>query len=105
MSLKDGLRRRLRYDSLYTPYTFSPTGKYLVYYDANSRSYFSYNLMSGKSVNISQEIPTPLYTDYQTDSLPGYRPSPVGIAGWLAKDDAVLVYDNYDIWQLDPLNT
>ncbi len=27
---------------------------------------------------------------------------PVGIAGWLTDDRALLVYDNYDIWQVDP---
>ncbi len=27
---------------------------------------------------------------------------PVGIAGWLPNDDAFLVYDEYDVWQIDP---
>ncbi len=40
----------------------------------------------------------------QIDDQPNNYHFPVGIAGWLADDEAVLVYDNYDIWKLDPIN-
>ena len=28
--------------------------------------------------------------------------SSYGLAGWLADDQAVLIYDRFDIWQVDP---
>ena len=26
----------------------------------------------------------------------------MGLRGWLANDEALLIYDSYDIWQVDP---
>ena len=40
--------------------------------------------------------------DQETHDTPG-EPSPWGVAGWTKDDARVLVYDRYDIWELDPL--
>ncbi len=104
VSYKDGSRKFIGSDTLYTSYTFSPAGKYLIYYDAGKRNYYSYNMISGTTLNISQHVPTMLGLNFQDDSLPGIRRGPVGIAGWSPNDKALFVYDNYDIWKLDPVN-
>ncbi len=104
VSLKNGSRKPINSDSAYIVYSFSPNGRYLVYYDPTKKSYFSYNLSTEKKTNISKAVPTLLSKDDETDSLPGLYPFPVGIAGWLPNDEALLVYDNYDIWLLDLLN-
>lgn len=100
VSLKDGSRKVLVTGNSHTFHSFSPEHKYLIYF--NHGSYFSYNLLSGEKLNISSSIPTLLSKKEARDSLPGMPEVPFGIAGWLAKDSALLIYDDYDIWQIDP---
>ena len=42
--------------------------------------------------------------DQETHDTPG-DPSPWGVGGWTKDDARVLIYDRYDIWELDPLGT
>lgn len=80
-------------------YSVSPKGKYVVWYDGATKGYFSYNVANGATKNISQKITTPIYDD--EDDHPD-DPSGFGNAGWLENDEAILLYDRYDIWQVDP---
>ncbi|MFI5140209.1 MAG: S9 family peptidase [Sphingobacteriales bacterium] len=104
LSLKDGTRKLLktRGDETQTHFWFSPDGNYLVYFDLEEQcNYFSYNLRTGKLVKISAGIPAwelGMGGEYIRPSKPIWR---VGIAGWLKGEDGLLVYSNYDIWQLD----
>ncbi len=77
--------------------TASPDGKYVLWYDAKARQYFTWR--NGKTKNISSRIKVKLY-DEDFD-MPA-EPSSYGIMAWTQSDLAVLVYDKYDIWQLDP---
>ncbi len=103
VSLKDGSKKLLDSGYNYLNYSFSPGGNYLVYYDSKEKAYFSYALLSGQTVNISKKIPTPLGPTRASDSLFGIVQLPVGIAAWLSDDKALLIYDNYDVWKIDPL--
>jgi hypothetical protein len=40
--------------------------------------------------------------DQETHSVPS-TPGPWGIAGWTKDERAMLVYDRFDIWELDPM--
>ena len=111
VSLKDGSRRLLstRGGGFMPTLWFSPGGKYLIYFDLERQChYFSYNLHTGQVVNISAGIPSwqLAMEDYfvrpwqRPDQRPG-PPIPAGLAAWLENDEGLLVYDNYDIWQLD----
>ncbi|HRN56900.1 MAG TPA: prolyl oligopeptidase family serine peptidase, partial [Agriterribacter sp.] len=75
----------------------SPDGKYALWYDAKARQYFTWR--DGKIKNISSRIKTKLYDE---DFDMPTEPSSYGIMGWTQSDLAVLVYDKFDIWQLDP---
>lgn len=76
----------------------SPTGKYIMLYDAKAKHYFVWN---GKELkNISSKVRVPLY-DVEHDSP--NDPSPYGVMGWQEGDSAVYVYDQFDAWKLDPL--
>jgi dipeptidyl aminopeptidase/acylaminoacyl peptidase len=107
VSLKDGSRKQLNGKGSYQFYYFSPSGNYLVYYDAEAADYFSYNLHTGKTVNISAAVPDGLlnmqfdYTRKSANNKLSFPAVPVDIAGWLKDDAGLLVYDNYDIWKLD----
>jgi len=77
----------------------SYTGKYLLMYDEVKRSYAAYNASLQKIVSIAKDIKTALY-DEEND-MPD-DPNPYGVMGWTENDEAVLVYDMYDIWKIDP---
>ncbi|MBO9201405.1 MULTISPECIES: alpha/beta hydrolase family protein [Niastella] len=86
---------------LFANLAVSPTHKYLFYFDEAVGHYFSYDIVTGKKKNISETIPVYMGTEQPSDPLPGFSNLRTGIAGWLEGEKGVLLYDSYDIWQLD----
>ncbi len=78
----------------------SYTGKYLVSYDDKKRKYSAYNADTKQTVGIAKDIKFPLF-DVEND-MPD-DPNAYGILGWLENDEAIFIYDEFDIWQVDPL--
>jgi dienelactone hydrolase len=79
----------------------SYTGKYLLMYDDRQKQYNIYNPETKTSTVVTTKIPYPLY-DEEND-VPD-DPAAYGIVKWMQDDKAVLIYDRYDIWQVDPQN-
>lgn len=77
----------------------SYTGKYLVMYNDLARKYSVYSSDNQQITALAADIKLPLY-DVEND-VPD-EPNPYGIAGWLENDQALLIYDQFDIWQVDP---
>ncbi|WP_051417050.1 hypothetical protein [Sediminibacterium salmoneum] len=77
----------------------SYTGKYLVMYNDIARKYSVYASDNQQISALAADIKLPLY-DVEND-VPD-EPNPYGIAGWLENDQALLIYDQFDIWQVDP---
>lgn len=75
----------------------SSTGKYVLLYDNKLKNYLAWDGATLK--NITSGIKVPLY-DEEND-LPD-DPNAYGIMGWMKDDKAVLIYDRYDIWKVDP---
>jgi dipeptidyl aminopeptidase/acylaminoacyl peptidase len=96
VSTKDETRR------LITQYaaTLSPEGKYVIYYEPTLRSYFTYQTRSGILRNITGSVLTK-WTEYDNDE-PGAALAVIPLAGWTRDDATVLLYDQHDIWQVDP---
>jgi dipeptidyl aminopeptidase/acylaminoacyl peptidase len=78
--------------------SFSPNGRWLVYYDAVKENYFSYDLESGNLRNLTGGLPRQVSTDYPHE-MAHWAAAP--LAGWISGDSAVLLYDNFDLWQVD----
>jgi dipeptidyl aminopeptidase/acylaminoacyl peptidase len=80
----------------------SPDGKYLIYFDREAGHWFSHRTADGARVNLTGKIDASFQSSNNTPSLPG----PYGVAGWTAGDNAVLLNDQYDVWevQLDGRN-
>jgi len=87
---------------------FSPGDKYYIYFDHEGRNCFSYNLLNGKTINLTEHLPVPII-DQDYDDAPG--PLHGQFDGtlrrdrsktWLLKDRGYLLYDKYDIWLTDP---
>ncbi|MEO7521912.1 MAG: hypothetical protein ABIW79_08865, partial [Gemmatimonas sp.] len=76
----------------------SVDGKYIVYFD--DKLWYSYNVVTGKTVGLAANL-TGVNFEQETWSTPN-DPAPWGIAGWTRGDKSVLVYDRFDIWEIDP---
>ncbi len=77
--------------------TTSPGGNYISWYDRKERQYFAF---AGKGiVNISAKVKTALWDE--DNDVPA-DPGAYGQMGWHDRDEALYVYDRYDIWKLDP---
>ena len=93
VSLKDG-SRDLVVSGLEDRASLSPKGRYVVYY--KDKNWHLFDTTTRQTRNLTQDMEVPFYNedhDYPS-KVPGY-----GVAGWLEKDEAVLIYDKYDIWR------
>jgi len=97
-NLKDNSRELLKKRLLVGGLCFSKNGKYVIWYDCDKRGYYTHNILTGKSQCISGKIKYSLAFEKDGPLNPG----PIGLAGWLDDDKAVLIYDRYDIWRVDP---
>lgn len=74
----------------------SPDGRFVVWF--TDRQYYAYDVNTGKTLCLSEEIEQPLWDVDDDHPMPSEA---YGIAGWGDTDNRVLVYDKYDIWSLD----
>lgn len=79
----------------------SPGGKYVTWFDR--QQWYAYNVATGKIANLSEPARGVRF-DQETWSTPD-DPSAWGIAGWTKDDRSVLLYDRFDVWELDPAGT
>lgn len=103
VNTKTGEEKLLAEKSLagfYTGPHSSPDGKYLYYF--KDRNWWIYAIASGKTTNITQNIKAD-FTDVRDDH-PASRP-PAGLGGWLKNDRKILLYDEYNIWAVNPDGT
>ena len=77
----------------------SPAGKYLYWYAYEDSLWMAYRIADRKLLKIAADEGIQFYR--VDDDHPDFPP-PYGIAGWTTSDDFVLVYDQYDVWMLDP---
>lgn len=83
---------------------FSPTKKYVIGYGKDKSQkidLFVYEIGTGITRNITASLPPPPQ-DENADMLSTQKYRNLALAGWLDNETSVLLYDNYDIWQVDP---
>ncbi len=78
--------------------SLSPNQQFVAWYNIQDSAWYAYSVKAGKSINLTKEIPHPFYN--VLNDVPNMAP-PYGMAGWTKKGQLV-VYDRYDLWQLDP---
>lgn len=76
----------------------SPGGRYLTWF--RDGHWHARDLGSGRVVNMTEGIPGVSFAQ-ETWDTPS-TPSSWGQVGWTTADRSFLVYDRYDIWELDP---
>ncbi|MFN7621508.1 MAG: prolyl oligopeptidase family serine peptidase, partial [Acidobacteriota bacterium] len=95
----DGNRRKLREKNQF-PLSWTPDGTYAVFYDG--RHWNSVSIPDGQIVNLTAALKVNFW---QEDHDTPNTPPPYGVAGWTRDDREVLIYDQYDIWQIAPNGT
>jgi len=98
VNLADGTRRQLLEKSRFGA-TLSPGGTYLLAFDANDSQWYSIRVSDGTKTNLTAKAGVAFH-DESNDTPEPARAH--GVAGWTANDAAVLVYDEFDIWEIRP---
>lgn len=81
--------------------SLSAKGDYVFWFDSDKGDWIVYDNKSAQTANTTKEIPVNFWNE--KNDVPN-EPGPYGMPVW-GKDDAyMLVYDAYDIWQIDPQN-
>ena len=76
----------------------SVEAKYALYFDKGH--WYTHTLATGKTTNITAPV-TGVRFDQETFSTPGI-PGAWGVVGWTPGDRSVLLYDRFDLWEIDP---
>lgn len=79
--------------------SLSPYGKFLIWYETKDSSWYARSMASDQIVPLTKEIPVNFYDELHDSPS---DPRPYRIAGWIGKDDYVLISDKYDFWKIDP---
>jgi dipeptidyl aminopeptidase/acylaminoacyl peptidase len=90
-------KKSLVIKELYGRARLSPYGKYVYWFKDND--WFIHDVKSGKTRNVTVSLGVPFQREDWDTPNPPY---PYGVAGWTGEDDAVLIYDRFDIWKIDP---
>lgn len=75
----------------------SPSGRYAIWYGSEDSTYYLHDMQWNQKSKLSKEIK---YYDERHDTP--QLPDSYGVAGWMENDEAVFIYDAYDIWKIDP---
>ena len=98
VSLKDGIKKLIPGKHLFN-FSFSPNDKYLVYYNAGQQAYFGMDIQTNRTYNLTKDIHSKISNEYINYNI---RDAVATVAAWEENDASLLIYDNYDIWKLDP---
>lgn len=95
-------KRKTIFKNLYVNAEASPAGKFVYWYNPELKNYFTYEIATGLTRNITGKIKIPLY-DEEND-VPDL-PNNYGVMGWQENDTSFLLYDKYEVWKTDPLSS
>jgi dipeptidyl aminopeptidase/acylaminoacyl peptidase len=91
--------RRLVAERIYESAHLSPGGEFLTYFDG--KNWILYRTSNGNTYNLTEKLNVAFF-DVDND-VPA-PPRSYGLAGWIAGDSAVMVYDKYDLWRFNTHN-
>lgn len=79
--------------------SLSPKGQYAYWYNNSDSVWFAYSFKDQQTRQLTNNKEVAFYNEiHDTPS----DPWPYGIASWTENDQRVLIYDRYDIWEVDP---
>ena len=75
----------------------SPGGRYVLYLQKDH--YWTVDLATGRPANITGAVATS-FVDRESDATGDQKPA-FGVAGWSRDDRTVLLYDKFDLWEVN----
>ena len=99
INVNNGTSRVLMRDKYISSISASPTNKYLIWNNLQDEHWYSYEVATGNTVNITAGINV-IFAN-ETNDTPQMRRA-YGAAGWMEGDAAIFINDRYDVWQIDP---
>lgn len=100
IDMLSGEKRLIKKNCRATP-RVSTNSKYLYWYEAVDTTWHTYKLATDEEFVVATAASIP--SADELNDRPNLAGS-YGTAGWLKKDKALLIYDRYDIWRVDPEN-
>ena len=100
VDIKTGDADKIKTDVRATP-RVSPEGNYLYWYNPADTAWNTMNIATGAEFKIT--APEIVRAADELNDVPNL-PDAYGTAGWLKNDEALLVYDRFDVWKVDPEN-
>ena len=97
VDLASGERRRILEKVRYF-YPNGSSGRYVLYF--TGEHFWVYDVENGTRRNITENLASTFVNreyDYPVQQYPSF-----GLAGWTTNDDAVWLYDKYDVWSVSP---
>ena len=79
----------------------SPGGKYVYWYNSVDTVWQTYQIQTGAIHTITNNDDINFFDESNDRPM---LPGSYGIAGWTEDDEYILIYDDYDIWKIDPSN-
>lgn len=77
----------------------SPLGNYAAWYDYSDTAWYTYDFSTNQINQVTSNKISAFYNEiHDTPS----DPWPYGVMSWTANDERILIYDRYDIWEIDP---
>lgn len=92
-------QRKIIAKEMYGQARFSPGGKYIFWYSYPDSSWVMYSTEQNTTASVGIQDKIKFFDEL--NDVPDF-PGPYGVTGWKMNDEALLVYDRYDIWELDP---
>ena len=81
--------------------SLSPSGRYVMYTEGNEKggNWWVYDLTTGTKVNLTAKIPGVFVNMEDDHPVPFHRG--YGVAGWLTGEKSLVIYDRFDLWQVN----
>ena len=98
VDVNTGAFRKLDVVAMGNP-SISPDGKYFYWYSEPDSAWIAIDPISEKLEYLTSNRLGIFYDELNDQPMP---PSSYRTAGWLADDKAVIIYDRYDLWRMDP---
>ncbi len=98
VDLKTGNKKQIGKDLRCKP-SLSPAANFIFWWSDPDSAWYAWSAKKNQTLRLTDNRSVPFFNE--ENDVPDY-PDEYGLAGWLTGDVALLLYDRFDIWKVDP---